>query len=85
VVCTTRTPGFRAPYARQTYVEGFFGTLKNAAVANLDRDAYRSDCLGLKLLHVGLCCAITSNRLDLPDLLIAEDEYPDEHPLTDAA
>jgi hypothetical protein len=91
------SPEWQESYARRTYVEGFFGTLKDAAVANLKRDAYRGDCLGLKLLHVGLCCAVTNlrlarswntqtgSRLDLPDVLLAEDEYPQEVPLHDAA
>jgi hypothetical protein len=77
-------------YARRTYVEGFFGTLKNASVANLRRDAFRGDCLGLRLIHTGLSCVVTNvrlvrswhkkhgNRLDLPDVLIAEDARPTE-------
>jgi hypothetical protein len=71
-------------------VEGYFGTLKDVAVANLVRGAFHSDCLGLKLLHVGLCCAMTNyrrlrkwhrktgNRLDLPDVLLAPDDRPTE-------
>ena len=77
-------------YARRTYIEGYFGTLKDAAVANLVRGSLRGDCLGLKLLRVRFCCAktnfrllrkwhsTTGNRLDLPDLLLAPDDHPTE-------
>ncbi|GGI07866.1 hypothetical protein [Egicoccus halophilus] len=34
-------------YARRSRVEGFFGTLKDASVGNLRRDAFRGDCLGV--------------------------------------
>lgn len=80
-------------YARRTYVEGIFGSLKNAAVANLSRDAFRGDCLGLRLLHVGLCCVVTNvravrkwsrttgRRLDLDDRLLADDKPPTEFAL----
>lgn len=89
------SPEWTKSYARRTYVEGYFGTLKDAAVANLVRGAFRGDCLGLKLLHVGLCCALTNfrlvrkwhnntgNRLDLPDVLLAPDDHPTEFVLDD--
>jgi hypothetical protein len=61
----------------------------------MHRGAFRGDCLGLKLLYVGLCCTITDvrrthkwheltrNRLDLPDVLLAPDSPPDEVILDD--
>jgi hypothetical protein len=82
-------------------VEGFFGTLKDAAVGSVCRGSFRGDCLGLELLHVGPSCALTNvrrvhtwhersgNRLDLPDVLLAPADHPDEiilePPLADAA
>lgn len=84
-------------YARRSRVEGFFGTLKDASVGNLCRDAFRGDCLGLRLLHVGLSSAITNlclvrkwhlntgKRLDMPDVLLANFDPPTEFLLEDPA
>jgi hypothetical protein len=82
--------GWTESYGRRTHVESFFGTLKDAAVGNMHRGAFRGDCLGLKLLYVGLCCTITNvrrvhkwhertgDRLDLADVLLAPVDHPDE-------
>jgi hypothetical protein len=56
---STRTKG----YARRTDVDGFFDTLKGAAVANLKRDVYRGGNRNRKLLHPRRCCAVTDLRL----------------------
>ena len=82
-------------YKRRTYVEGFFGTLKDAATENISRDGSRGDRLGLRLLYVGLGIACTNMRsmrkwhatqggeLDVDPILLAPDVYPTEFLLSD--
>lgn len=82
-------------FKRRTYVEGFFGTLKDAATENISREGSRGDRLGLRLLYVGLGIACTNLRLlrkwhatqggdlDVDPILLAPDVYPTEFPLGD--
>jgi len=87
---------WEASYRRRTYVEGFFGTMKDAATENISRDGSRGDRLGLRLLYIGLGMACSNLRLlrkwhgehagelDVDPVLLEPDVYPTEFALIEA-